>query len=120
MAERLTIDYARAGEQIKAARIAQHLSQEEFAERIGFSAQYLSNIENSNTKAGLIAFINIANGLGLSLDRLFGGTLSPSKSIAASGIETLLADCTDYELVVMAKALAGLKDALREAERIKR
>lgn len=116
MADRLTIDYAEAGEQIRLARIAKHLSQEELAERVGLSPQYVSNIENGNTKAGLIAFLNIANGLGMSFDRLFRHTLTPSQSIINEEIARLLEDLNEYELIVISKSIAGIKEALREAE----
>jgi transcriptional regulator with XRE-family HTH domain len=120
MAKQLMINYSDAGEQIRAARIAQHISQEEFAERVGVSPQYLSNIENGNTKAGLIAFLNIADGLGLSLDRLFSATLAPSRSIADSAISNLLEDCSDDELHIIMRSIAGVKAALRETERLRR
>ena len=112
----VTINYSDAGEQIRIARIAKHISQEEFAERISVSPQYLSNIENGNTKAGLIAFLKIADGLGLSLDQLFSATLTPSRSIAESAISNLLEDCSDYELHVIMRSVAGLKAALRNTE----
>ena len=40
----LTINYSDAGEQIRVASIAKHISHEEFAERISESTQYLRNI----------------------------------------------------------------------------
>jgi len=119
MVKQLNINYSDAGEQIRAARIAKHISQEEFAERVGVSPQYLSNIENGNTKAGLIAFLSIADGLGLSLDRLFSATLTPSRSIADSAISNMLEDCSDYELHVIMRSVAGIKAALRETERLR-
>ena len=52
------------GEALKKARISQHLTQEQLAERIGTKKTYISKIENGHTDIQLTTLFRIFAGLG--------------------------------------------------------
>jgi len=113
------IDYAAIGKRVKIARINQSLSQEVLAEKAEMSIQFLSNIENAKSKASLATFVKIANALDLTVDDLIYDSLKKNRVEFEKQIATILKDCSDYEVRVLANSLNGIKQALRECETFK-
>lgn len=54
------------GENVKQARNAAGLTQEQLAERSGYSQQYLSELENGKRNPTIVAIYEIAQALGVS------------------------------------------------------
>ena len=59
------------GQRMKELRHATGLSQEAFADRCGFARSYMSRIERGSANPSLDAIQIIADGLGVSVSRLF-------------------------------------------------
>jgi transcriptional regulator with XRE-family HTH domain len=63
----------RFGVKIKALRKASGLSQEAFADLCGFDRTYISGIERGKRNPSLAAIETLADGLGISVAKLFDG-----------------------------------------------
>lgn len=64
------MNYSKIGLTIAEARVKHDLTQEELAEKIGKTSQFISNIETGKRKPSLSTLLNIAKMLNLSLDYL--------------------------------------------------
>lgn len=65
------MDYKNIGKKIADKRILLGVTQEELAEKLNSSANYISNIETGIKSGSLVFYLKIANELKLSLDYLF-------------------------------------------------
>lgn len=110
------VDYMDAGKRIKVLRIQKGYSQEDLASRADLSIPYLSNIENARSKASLSTFLKLANALDVTLNDFFYNSQKHADTALTSIIASILADCNDYEIRVLARSLEGLKQALRDGE----
>ena len=61
----------RFGERFKSLRQASGLSQEAFADKVGFARTYMSRIETGRANVSLDAIDVLASGLGISVSELF-------------------------------------------------
>ena len=107
------IDYEAIGKRIKILRIKQNISQEKLAEIANLSVQYLSNVENAHSKASLGTFVKIANALKVSIDELLCDSIIKCRPEMKKDIADVIEDCSDHEIRVLAKALTGMKKAIR-------
>lgn len=64
------MDYNKIGFKIAESRIKYNLTQEELAEKIGKTSQFISNIETEKRKPSLTTLIELSKILNLSLDYL--------------------------------------------------
>lgn len=64
------MNYKKIGKKIADKRILLGITQEELAEKVDSSANYISNIETGIKSGSLIFYIKVANELNLSLDYL--------------------------------------------------
>ena len=69
------MNYKKIGKKIADRRILLGITQEELAEKVDSSANYISNIETGIKSGSLIFYIKVANELKLSLDFLFSDEL---------------------------------------------
>jgi transcriptional regulator with XRE-family HTH domain len=58
------------GENVKTARIASGMTQEELAERSGFSQQYLSGLESGKRNPTIVTIYELARALGVDHESL--------------------------------------------------
>ena len=75
MREGNVMNYKKIGKKIADRRILLGITQEELAEKVDSSANYISNIETGIKSGSLIFYIKVANELKLSLDFLFSDEL---------------------------------------------
>jgi transcriptional regulator with XRE-family HTH domain len=111
-----TVDFSKAGKRIKLARVERDWSQEVLAERADLSVTYLSNVENAHSKASLATFVKIANALGRGVDDLLCDSLKECRYEIDNHLAKAVSDCTDYEMRIIAGAVTGLVQALRDVE----
>ena len=52
------------GENVRRLRLAQNLTQEQFAERSGFSQQYISDLERGRRNPTVVSLFELATALG--------------------------------------------------------
>ena len=110
----MSIDYKSIGRRIKAARISLDMTQERLAEKVNLSPSHLSNIETGTTKVSLSTIVKLANALHVSVDSLLADSVVQSKAVFKQDIQTILSDCDDYEIRVIADIAAATKKTLRK------
>ena len=115
----MSIDYKSIGMRIKAARISLDMTQERLAEKVNLSPSHLSNIETGTTKVSLSTIVKLANALHVSVDSLLADSVVQSKAVFEQDIQTILSDCDDYEIRVIADIAAATKKTLRKEAKLK-
>lgn len=115
----MSIDYKSIGRRIKAARISLDMTQERLAEQVNLSPSHLSNIETGTTKVSLSTIVKLANALHVSVDGLLADSVVQSKAVFEQDIQTILSDCDDYEIRVIADIAAATKKTLRKEAKLK-
>ena len=116
----MSIDYKSIGRRIKAARISLDMTQERLAEKVNLSPSHLSNIETGTTKVSLPTIVKLANALQVSVDSLLADSVVQSKAVFEEDIQTILSDCDDYEIRVIADIAAATKKTLRKEAKLKK
>ena len=116
----MSIDYKSIGKRIKTARIRLDMTQERLAEQVNLSPSHLSNIETGTTKVSLPTIIKLANALQVSVDSLLADSVVQSKTVFEEDIQTILSDCDDYEIRVIADIAAATKKTLRKEAKLKK
>ncbi|MBO6267423.1 MAG: helix-turn-helix transcriptional regulator [Synergistaceae bacterium] len=101
------------GEKIKQAREAKNMTQEEFAEAIGFSTDHVSVIERGVQLPRVDKLVDIANVLGVGVDYLLCDDLVVSTEIRSSIISNRLAKLPYHKQRFI---LAVLETMLKEFE----
>jgi len=107
------MNYQLLGQRIRAARLAQKLSQEQLAEIIDCSTAHISHIENASTKHSLETFVAIANALHTSPDQLLCDNIYQSREVLQDELAAIYADTNPDELYIMLNAASAIKQALR-------
>lgn len=85
------MDLSMIGKQIKAAREAAQITQEELAEAVGCTAKHIGAIERGIKTPRLDTFILIANTTGVSADYLLQGLLNKPIDFLADGFTAAVA-----------------------------
>ena len=83
------MDFKSIGKKIADKRILLGKTQEEIAEKLDSSANYISNIETGLKSGSLLFYIKVANELNLSLDYLFSDELPQVSTEMSSNKEIL-------------------------------
>ncbi len=108
------LNYKAIGRRIRKSRRKKGLTQEQLSEYTDISISHLSNIETGRTKLSLTAVVCIANALCVSLDYLLADNIIYSRAVFEVEVSEVLEDCSEYEVRVLSKVLAAVKDALRD------
>ena len=70
------MDYSSIGKNIRQCRLERHFSQEQLAERVNVSANYIGMIERGEKAPSLETFLALANALQVGADRLLWEVLT--------------------------------------------
>lgn len=116
----MTVDYTAIGKHVKIARIRSGITQEKLAEKIDLSVTHISNIERGHSKVSLSAVIRIANTLNVSVDELLCDNTVHVKPVFEKQMQELLADCSEYEIRILAEIAQAAKTALRRDQFLKK
>ena len=92
---------------LKAARIAKHLSRKTLAEIVNIDSRYLANIENEGTIPSLPVIIQLIKECGLSVERYFNPEVMREESAQRQRISHKLKLCPEQYLTVIEGALDG-------------
>ena len=95
------------GEDVKAARIAKHLSRRTLAEIVSIDSRYLANIENEGTIPSLPVIIQLIKECGLPVERYFNPEVMREESAQRQRISHKLKLCPEQYLAVIEGALDG-------------
>ena len=88
------IDYKIIGKRIQNARVKAGLTQEQLAEKLQISINYLSKVETGREKPNLEMIDKICNNLHISLSFLLTGVVEESDTYMQSDIFQLLQQCS--------------------------
>ncbi|MCD7784449.1 MAG: helix-turn-helix domain-containing protein [Oscillospiraceae bacterium] len=105
-------NYVTFGQRIGYLRRQRGLSQEELAERVNLSREFISMVENNKMGLGVDSLVNIANSLGVSADDILVDCLEYSVSTADSELHRLLLDCNETEEYILTQTAKVLKEVL--------
>ncbi len=108
----MPVDYTPLGSRIAHFRGKLNLSQEQLAERVNLSREYINKIETAARKPTLDTLIDIANALHVSVDDLLVDSLHYPISTADSDLHRLLLDCNKVEEQILTKTAQELKKIL--------
>ena len=95
------------GADVKAARIAKHLSRKTLAEIINIDSRYLANIENEGTIPSLPVIIQLIKECGLPVERYFNPEVMREESAQRQRISHKLKLCSEQYLTIIEGALDG-------------
>lgn len=95
------------GEDVKAARIAKHLSRKTLAEIVSIDSRYLANIENEGTIPSLPVIIQLIKECGLPVERYFNPEVMREESAQRQSISHKLKLCPEQYLTIIEGALDG-------------
>ena len=95
------------GADVKAARIAKHLSRKTLAEIVNIDSRYLANIENEGTIPSLPVIIQLIKECGLPVERYFNPEVMREESAQRQRISHKLKLCPEQYLTVIEGALDG-------------
>lgn len=95
------------GEDVKAARIAKHLSRKTLAEIVSINSRYLANIENEGTIPSLPVIIQLIKECGLPVERYFNPEVMREESAQRQRISHKLRLCPEQYLTIIEGALDG-------------
>ena len=100
------------GEQIRIARENAKLTQEQFAERIEVSPQYISDLERGVVGISIPTLKRACVTLGVSSDQILYGTVSRNRNIA---IEKRCSDLTDEDFAALMDIVGAYSLAIKNA-----
>ena len=95
------------GADVKAARIAKHLSRKTLAEIVNIDSRYLANIENGGTIPSLPVIIQLIKECGLPVERYFNPEVMREESAQRQRISHKLKLCPEQYLTIIEGALDG-------------
>ena len=95
------------GADVKAARIAKHLSRKTLAEIVNIDSRYLANIENEGTIPSLPVIIQLIKECGLPVERYFNPEVMREESTQRQRISHKLKLCPEQYLTIIEGALDG-------------
>ena len=108
------MDYCEIGRQIRRARKARGLSQEELAERINISTTHMSHIETGKTKLSLQVFVDIVSALKVGADELLKGQIGGQDQLERKQIDAVLNRCSTAEAKIIVATITALKLSMDE------
>ena len=112
-ARKAAIDYLAMGQRIQKIRKQAGITQQELADSLGVSFQYMSAIENGKGELSLELLVAVANRLGVTTDDLLGTAVSAAPTPMDPDVVALLKDCTPEERELMLSVARAAKEAVR-------
>lgn len=109
----MNLDYKDIGLRIRNEREKAKLTQQALAEHSNLMTNSISHIENGTTKVSLPSLINIANALGVSVEKLLCGVTYSSKEPLQDTFAELLTDCSPEEIKLLTDLCKTTKESIR-------
>ena len=100
------------GEQVRIAREAAKLTQEQFAERIEVSPQYISDLERGVVGISIPTLKRACVALGVSSDQILFGTPSTNRNVA---IEKRCSNLSDADFSSLMDIVSAFSSAIEKA-----
>ena len=97
------------GEQIKSAREQAKLTQEQLAERVEVSPQYVSDLERGVVGISIPTLKRVCTTLGVSSDQILFGTATKNR---AAAINDLCKSLTEEQFVILSEVVGKFVEAI--------
>ena len=101
--------YKKIGGRIREVRIQHNMSQADLAEKANIGLPHISDVELGKKRMRLSTFIQIAEALQVSTDRLLRLDIPEVNGIYQSEFEELLSDCTPTEIESLIRIIKEMK-----------
>lgn len=98
------------GEQIKTAREQAKLTQEQLAERVDVSPQYISDLERGVVGISIPTLKRVCITLGVSSDQILFGTATKNR---AAALNDLCKPLTEEQFVILTEVVGKFVEAIR-------
>ena len=98
------------GEQIKTAREQAKLTQEQLAERVDVSPQYISDLERGVVGISIPTLKRVCITLGVSSDQILFGTTTKNR---AAALNDLCKPLTEEQFVILTEVVGKFVEAIR-------
>ena len=98
------------GEQIKTAREQAKLTQEQLAERVDVSPQYISDLERGVVGISIPTLKRVCITLGVSSDQILFGTATKNR---AAALNNLCKPLTEEQFVILTEVVGKFVEAIR-------
>ena len=115
----MDINYKLLGKRIKELREGRTLTQEDLADFANVTPQYISLVETAKKKASLQVIVNIAGGLGITVDELLSGNQRSDHYEYLSDFAELFGQCNRYEKRIVYEQMVALVNSLRRYRELK-
>lgn len=112
MDEHTAVQTAKLGERIRAARIAQRMSQADLAAKAGIDLPRISNIELGKVAMRIPTFVKIAEALDVSADHLLRLNTKEGKAVYEGEFLKIVEDCTPEEIESLLLIVQQVKKSL--------
>lgn len=114
----MAINFELLGKRIKEIRGKKMLSQEELSELADVTAQYISYVETGRKKVSLQVLVDIADGLGVSVNELLLGNQKSETTLYLTELATLFEECNRYERRIVYEQIISLVKSLKENRKL--
>ena len=104
-------DFKAFGQAIKEARKAKGISRNQLADRLNIAPRYIASIENSGQHPSLQIFYELVTFLDVSVDQFFFPNEETEKSTGRRQLDSLLADMSSRDLMIMTATAKGRQEA---------
>ena len=108
--------YKKIGARIKEARLANHMSQAQLAEKANVSLPHISKIENGKTTILLTTFIRLIEALQVSSDVLLRSDIPEVKFLYQNEFAELTKGCSPSELDSILKIVKEVMQTVHQAK----
>jgi transcriptional regulator with XRE-family HTH domain len=113
----MSVNYEKLGKRIKSARKARNFTQEDLAEKMGLSSNYISNIERSSSKPSLDTLVDICNFLEVTADYVLLDSVYASKEMMMDEIALKLKKCSDKNIRLISSIITTILQEQEEEEK---
>lgn len=111
--------YHTIAENIRSARLAKSLSQENLAEKTGVSANYIYQIESGRVRIGLSALLKIKEVLGIPASELFGEeNRAVFEEPGLKEVFLIIKNAPKKEQIIISDMVRNLSRSLRDVQNI--
>ena len=114
----MDIDNASLGLRMRNIRVKRHLTLDELGQKVGFTADYIGQIERGVRQGSMELLVKISNALMVSIEDILVDSLlvtnAGKKSQHEDDFSYLLLDCSDREAKFIIKVAEFLKTLLKK------
>lgn len=110
MGDYMNLDFKKLGVRLRAVREKRKLTQEELAEMIGMSNNFISNIERNYSIPSLETLVKICNALEITPDYVLLDSIYTAKEYLKDDIARMLEKCSEKDIKLIAKFINLLID----------